>query len=145
MLHLNLAVLLGLSSMFEFKILWGDRFLTNTSCYGEYPMVFLQVVQYAHRASGNQVTQSHLCKVTVFVRMVSITLLVLSTWPFACGWYGDVILYKMWWFFGVATILWPTNCSLPSIIISLGNPYHTKIYVYTKRSSFIYKGWLTNP
>lgn len=49
----------------------------------------------AHRAYGNQVAQSRQLEVTVTVRMASITLFVISTWLFAYGWYGDVILCKI--------------------------------------------------
>ena len=100
--------------------------LPNTSWYGEYPVAFLQVVRYAHKASGSRAVQSRLCNETLFVRIASITLLVLSTYSFAGEWYEEVILCVMWWFFNVATILWPMNCGPPSVITSLGKPYCTK-------------------
>lgn len=89
--------------------------------------MFLQVVRYTHKASGSWETQSRRCDEYFFVRIASITLLVLSTYPFTCGWYKEVILCVIWWFLNVETILWPMNCGHPSIITSLGKPYCTKI------------------
>lgn len=100
--------------------------LPNSSWYGEYTVAFLQVLWYAHKASHSRVVQSCLWNETVFVKIASITLLVLSTYPFSCGWYREVILCVMWLFFSVATILWPKNCGPPLVITSLGKPYHTK-------------------
>jgi len=58
----------------------------------------------------------------------SITLFMLSTWPFVRGWYEVVILCRMWYFFNVVAILLPTNCGPLSVIMSLGRPYRTNIW-----------------
>ena len=76
--------------------------LPNTSWYGEYPVVFLHVVRYAHRAFGNRVAQSRLCDATVFVSIASITLLYWYFLPshlpvggmelWFCAWYDDFLM-----------------------------------------------------
>ena len=61
-------------------------FLPYNSSYGENFVVFLHVVLYAHNTSGSLLVQSLQWLATVLVRIPSITLLVLSNYPLACGW-----------------------------------------------------------
>jgi hypothetical protein len=55
-------------------------------------VVLRHVVWLAHKAFGISKAQFYLFVETIFVRIASRTLLVLSTCPFSCGWYGEVIL-----------------------------------------------------
>ena len=82
---------------------------------------------YAHRASGSLSAQSLRCLATIFVRIFSRTLLVLSTYPFACGWYGEVTLCLIPYFSIRSTIMWDVNYGPPSMTISLGTPKQQNI------------------
>jgi len=125
------------ASMAVFKVLISNSrgktiFLPYNNSYGDNPVVLCHVVRYAHNAFRTMSAQTLRWLPTIFVRIASITLLVLSTWTLACGWYGEVILCWMWYFCNKASNLWDTNCGPPSVTVSLGSPKRVNIYPYNK-------------
>lgn len=52
------------------------------------PVLVLVVVQYDHSTLGNSSAHHPLCASSFAFRVWLIILLMTSTWPLACGWFG---------------------------------------------------------